>query len=72
MCTWQIVYCAKTGSPSQNVKVIKKLLKNVTLQILNFIPVSKLIRSFPIWCNVNFFFAFFFLLFNRVEKKTQT
>ena len=60
MLTWQIVYCAKTGSPSQNVKVIKKLLKNVTLQILNFIPVNKLIKSFPMWCNVSFFIAVFY------------
>ena len=34
----------------------KELLKNVTLQILNFIPVSYLGKSFLIWCNVKFSF----------------
>ena len=30
----------ETGSPSHNFFVVKKLLKNVTLQILYFTPVS--------------------------------
>ena len=35
-----------------------KLFKNVTLQILNFIPINKLIKFFPIWCNVKFSLLF--------------
>ena len=42
----------------------KQLLKNVTLQILNFIPVS-LIKVLPIWCN--FKFLCFFVLFNALK-----
>ena len=34
----------------------KKLLKNVTLQILNFILI--IIKIFPVWCNVNFVSVF--------------
>ena len=36
----------------------KNIFKNVTLQILNFIPVSKLIKNFPIWYNVKFSLLF--------------
>ena len=32
----------------------KNLLKNVNLHIVNFIPVSQLIKRFPIWYNVKF------------------
>ena len=42
----------------------KQLLKNVTFQILNFIPVS-LIKVLPIWCN--FKFLCFFVLFNALK-----
>ena len=47
----------------------KNIFKNVTLQILNFIPVSPLIKIFPIWCNVKFFC--FFVLFNEVKRDTK-
>ena len=39
----------------------KKLLKNVTLQILNFIPVS-LIKVLPIWFNIKFSLVFLYCL----------
>ena len=42
----------------------KKLFKNVTVQILNFIPIS-LIKVLPIWRNVKF--LCFFVLFNAVK-----
>ena len=46
--TWLIVYYTKTGKPSQKILLDKRLFKNVTLQILDFIPVSYLIKIFPI------------------------
>ena len=44
----------------QHFPSVEKLVKNVTLQIF-----FKLIKYFPIWCNVNFgsvFFAFLYCL----------
>ena len=40
ICTSCFLYFRKTGSPSHNFSVVKKLPKEVTLQILNFISVS--------------------------------
>ena len=48
-------YIQKTKSLSHDFSVLK------TLQILDFILVCKLIKSFPIWCNVNFKALFFSL-----------
>ena len=42
--------------------------KNVTLEILNFILVSWIIKIFPIWCNVNFECVFTAI---RNIKKTE-
>ena len=44
-------------------------LKNVTLQILNFILVSEIIKSFSIWCNVNFVSVLSAL--NNTKKKQR-
>ena len=47
----------------------KKLLKYVTLQILNFIPVSYLINISPYGVMLNF--LRFFVLFNAVKTDTK-
>ena len=47
----------------------KKLFKNVTLQILNFILISWIIELFPIWCNVNFVSAFIALNNTKKQRK---
>ena len=48
MRTWYFRYFQKTRNPSQNLLVVKKIKKYVTLQILKFIPVLKLInKNFP-------------------------
>ena len=42
---------------------------NFSSFFLNFIPVSQLMKIFPIWCDVNFFF--FFVLFNALKTDTK-
>ena len=46
-----------------------KLFKNVTLQILNFILISLLIKNVPIWCNVNFVSVFTALNNTHMQRK---
>ena len=46
----------------------KKLFKNVTLQILNFILMLNN-KIFPIWCNVNFVSVFTALNNTKKERK---
>ena len=49
-----------------------KLFRNVTLQILNLISVSYLIKIYPIWCNVKCSLPFFFfVLFNAVTTDSK-
>ena len=67
ICTRCCQYFQKTESPSHNFSVV-----NVTLQILNFISVTQLIKLFPIWCNVNFGSVFFAFLYCLMQwKQTQ-
>ena len=47
----------------------KKLFKNVTLHILNFILISLIIKIFPIWYHVNFVSVFTAL--NNTKKKKK-
>ena len=49
----------------------KKLFKNVTLQILNVILISKIIKLFPLWGNVNFVSVFTALNNTKKTKKIQ-
>ena len=62
-----------SGKPEVHPKmflVVKKLFKNVTLQILNPIPVSQLIKIFPVWCT-NVKFSLLFVLFNAVKTDSK-
>ena len=47
----------------------KKLLKNVTLQIPNIIFPNRMLKFFPIWCNVNLEAVFSAL--NNTKKRTE-
>ena len=49
--------------------MVKKLFKNVTLQGLNFILISLIIKFFPIWCNINFVFVFTALNNTKKQRK---
>ena len=53
--TWCFRYFGKTGSPSQNFLSVKNFSK---CNPPDFIPVSQVIKNFPIWCNVEFSLLF--------------